>query len=232
MGYKDDADAAALEVPAGFHQLLYLFFAQGGGRLVHNNHFRINEDRLGDLNHLLHAHAESACRLGRVYVLTEGSHDLFGLFVHCIVIKQAARPLDPLVDKDIVGDAQQLLNVQLLVHTGDTGCRRFVRVFESLLLAVDINLALVGLMYAGQHLDQRGLARAVLTNQAQDFARLDREVHLVERENAGEAFHRVFQFNYIFTHSIIHLFSSEILVKALRGGEPLPRASGHTSGSR
>ena len=53
MGYKDDADAACLQFTAGLHQLLDLFFAQRRGRLVHNDHFCVDENRLGDLDHLL-----------------------------------------------------------------------------------------------------------------------------------------------------------------------------------
>ena len=53
-------------------------------------------------------------------------------------------------------------------------------------LAVDEDLALVGLVGARQHLDQGGLAGAVLTEQAVDLPRLHIEVDAVEGPDAGE----------------------------------------------
>ena len=47
-------------------------------------------------------------------------------------------------------------------------------------------------MYAGQHLDQRGLTRAVLTDQAKDLARLDVQVHVFQCDDAREQLHRIF----------------------------------------
>src|SRR5207247_1025897 len=43
-----------------------------------------------------------------------------------------------------------------------------------------------GRMHAGEDLDQRRLAGAVLADQAEDFAAQDVERHLVERAHAGE----------------------------------------------
>ena len=110
MRYKHNTDTAVTKLAAGLHQLLNLFFAERRGRLVHDDHFRINEDRLGDLDHLLHAHTEVACRLGRVNILTEGKHDFLGLFVHGCIIEQAAL-FNPLVDKNVIRDTEQFLNI-------------------------------------------------------------------------------------------------------------------------
>ena len=118
MGYKDDADAACLQITAGLHQLLNLFLAQRGGRLVHNNHFCVDQNRLCDLDHLLYAHTKVTCRLGRVYVLTERSHNFLCLFMHGRVIQQSTL-FDPLVDENVVSNAQQLLNVKLLIYARD-----------------------------------------------------------------------------------------------------------------
>lgn len=135
MGYKDDADAACLEFTAGLHQLLDFLLAQRGGRLVHNDHFCVDENRLGDLDHLLNAHAEVAGRLGRVYVLTERRHNFLCLLVHGRVVEQIAL-LEPLVDKNVVRNAQQLFNIQLLINAGDARSSGLVRVLEVLLYAV------------------------------------------------------------------------------------------------
>ena len=106
MRYKDDADAAVTQLATGFHELCNFLLTQRGGRLVHNNHFCINQNRLGDFNHLLYAHAKGSCRLFRINVLSQRRHDFLCLFMHGLVIKQAARPLNPFVDKDIIRDAE------------------------------------------------------------------------------------------------------------------------------
>ena len=53
-------------------------------------------------------------------------------------------------------------------------------------LAVDLQLALVGRVEAGQDLDERRLARAVLAEQAVDLAAVDRQVDVVERPRTAE----------------------------------------------
>ena len=206
MRYKDDADAACLEFTAGLHQLLNFLLAQRGGRLVHNDHFCVDENRFRDLDHLLNAHAEVACRLGRVYILTEGSHNFLCLLVHGRVVEQLAL-LEPLVDKNVVRNAQQLFNIQLLINAGDARSSGLVRVLEVLLYAIYENLALIRLMYAGEYLDQRRFAGAVLTDQAEDLARLDCQLHVSQSHYARKTLGRVFQFYYVFTH--LHItFSS------------------------
>ena len=76
-----------------------------------------------------------------------------------------------------------------------------------LLDAVYINLTLVCLMHTSQHLDQRRFACAVLTDQAEDLARLDGKLHVFQSHYARKTLGRVFQFYYVFTH--LHItFSS------------------------
>ena len=204
--YKDDADTAIAQLAAGFHQLLNLFFTKRGGRLVHNNHFCVNQNRLGDLDHLLNAHTKVACRLGGVNILAQGKHNFLGLLVHSRVVKQATL-FDPLVDKNIVGNTEQLLNIQFLINTCDAGGSRIVRVLEVLLHAVDEDLAFVRLVHARQNLDQRGFTRAVLADQAENLTGLYRQVHVLQSHNARKPLGCVFQLYYVFTHCII-TFSS------------------------
>ena len=206
MGNEEDAHAPGLQLPAGLHQLLDLFFAQGRGRLVHDNHFRVDQHRLGNLDHLLNAHAEGARGFPGIDVLAQGLHDLGGLFVHTLVIQEEAL-LGPLVDKNVVRDAEELFDVQLLIHAGDARGGGFVGVLKNLSLPVDIDLALIRHVDAGEDLDQRGFARAVLTDQSVDLARLHGQLHVVQGYDAGKPFGYVFQLNYVFAHLIITSFS-------------------------
>ena len=216
MGNEEDSHAPGLQLPAGLHQLLDLFFAQGGRGLVHDNHFGVNQDGLGDFDHLLDAHAEGARSLPGIDVLAQGLHDLGGLFVHALIVQEEAL-LGPFVDKDIVRDAEELFNVQLLVHAGNARGGGLIGVFEDLPLSVDIDLALVRHVDAGENLNQRGFARAVLSDQSVDLARLHGQLHVVQGHNAGESFGYVSQLNYVFAHLIITSFSWKSVVSQHTG---------------
>ena len=125
--------------------------------------------------------------------------------MHGGVVQKAHGALLPFIDKDIVGDAQELLNVQLLVYARDARRCRFIRVMESHLLAFDIDLALVRFVNACENLDQGRFARAVLADQSQDLAGLYRELHLVKRLDTRKYLCAIFQFHNIFAHSEVFL---------------------------
>ena len=94
-----------------------------------------------------------------------------------------------------------------MINAGDARSSGLVRVLEVLLYAIYENLALIRLMYAGEYLDQRRFAGAVLTDQAEDLARLDCQLHVSQSHYARKTLGRVFQFYYVFTH--LHItFSS------------------------
>ena len=111
MRDKDDADPFFLQVSAGFHQLRHLFFSKRGGRLIHYDHLRVNKNRLVDLHHLLNSHAETPRRKCRIDLLSEGPHDFFCFPVHGRIVQKAILLFQPLIDKNIVGHAQQRFRV-------------------------------------------------------------------------------------------------------------------------
>ena len=78
-------------------------------------------------------------------------------------------------------------SVELLVDEGEPAPGRVERAVQVHGLAVDDDLALVGLDDAGEDLDQRALAGAVLAEQPDDRARHDDAVCVVERDDAGVA---------------------------------------------
>ena len=192
MRYKDDADAAVTQFPACFHELRYFLLAQRGGRLVHNNHFCVDQNRLGDFDHLLHAHTKGACRLFRVNILSQRRHDFLCLFVHGLIIKQTARSLDPLVDKDIICDAEQFFYVQLLIHAGNACRCGFIWIFKRLFLAVDVDFSFIRLMHSRQHLNQCRFSRTIFSDQSENFARLDRQLHVIKSYYTWEYLRRIF----------------------------------------
>ena len=54
-------------------------------------------------------------------------------------------------------------------------------------LAIEHEATFVGCLDAREDLHERALARAILTNQGQDLARMQLEVHVLQRDHAGEA---------------------------------------------
>ena len=100
------------------------------------------------------------------------------------------RPADLRVaepELDVLGHRQVRDVGQLLVDEGEPAPRGVERAVEAHRLAVDDDLALVGLDDAGEDLDQRALAGAVLPEQADDRAGHDHAVGMVERDHAGVA---------------------------------------------
>ena len=190
VGYVNNTYATSLELTASSHQLSNFLLTEGGGGLIHDDHLRIDQNCLCNLDHLLYTHTEVACGLGRINVLAEGSHNFLSLLVHGIIVEQSAL-LDPLVNENVVSDAQKLLHVQLLINAGNTCSGGFVRILKDLLFAVYIDFALISLVYTSEDLDQRGLTRAVLTDQTEDLTRLDRELHVLQCDNARKSLCRI-----------------------------------------
>ena len=69
------------------------------------------------------------------------------------------------------------------------------RIGEANALAVHQDRATGWLVEAGEHLDQRRLAGAIVAQQADDLAGQDRQRDVVERVDAGEALGDVAQFD-------------------------------------
>ena len=81
----------------------------------------------------------------------------------------------------------------------DAGIQRVQRRADHQRLAGKADLAAVGRVDAGDDLHQRGLARAVLAHQRMDRPRPDPQLHIVQRDNAGEFLADVVHFQDVFT---------------------------------
>ena len=107
-------------------------------------------------------------------------------------IVQKAVFLDGASHKNVIRHRQLLDDVQLLVDTGDTGFAGLDGIAEGLFLAIHENLALLRRMDAGEHLDEGGLAGAVLTDQAVDFSRPNANGHVFQCDDTRKSFGNVF----------------------------------------
>ena len=91
-----------------------------------------------------------------------------------------------MADEDVFRDVQVGKEQRLLVDRGDAETLRLRGAADGDRLAGEQDLAAVGLVDAGDDLDQRGFAGAVLAKQRMDFAGTNLEVHIDERIHARE----------------------------------------------
>ena len=95
---------------------------------------------------------------------------------------------------DVLGDGEAVDDVELLVHGRDAHAERGDGGGDGGRLALPDDLAAVGLVRAGEDLDERRLARAVLPEDAVHLAGDDVEVDAAQgddtRERLGDARHR------------------------------------------
>jgi len=90
-------------------------------------------------------------------------------------------------EMDVLGHSEVRGECQLLVDDRDAVRLGSERPVDGHGLAVNADLAAgVGLIGAGQHLHQRGLAGAVLAHQGVYLARIDGELHVGERPDPGK----------------------------------------------
>ena len=97
-----------------------------------------------------------------------------------------AEPAGLAPEQHVLGDGEVREQVDLLVDRADAGRLRGRRRAELVLLAVDQHGAGVDRVDAGQRLDQRRLAGAVLAHQRVHLAGVEPERDLVEGADAAE----------------------------------------------
>ncbi len=182
----DDRRAGRAQVLDDPEQAVDLVGVEHGGRLVHHDDAGIARQRAGHRHDLLAGGREAADLAGRADLgMSEPAEELSCRAVHVAVAGDAAAGL-LVPEVDVVGDAQPVDQVELLVDRGDPGRQRGLRVGERDRLAVPQDRPLVDVVRAGQDLDQRGLAGAVLAEQAVHLARAYDEVDTVEGAYARE----------------------------------------------
>ncbi len=95
-------------------------------------------------------------------------------------------PRRPLAEHHVLGDRQVGCRRELLEDHPDAAPARGGRVERAVALARDLDRPGVGLVVAGEDLDEGGLARAVLAEQREHFAAGGVEVDSAEHLDATE----------------------------------------------
>ena len=185
MRDEDDADAAVLELAHHAEELLDLGLVERRGGLVEDEDLAVHVHRARDGHHLLHGDRAAAELLlgadGDAEVLENGVR----VGVHLLPVLGL---LVAAADVHVLGDGQVGAERDLLVHGGNAHVLGVLRGLDGdrAVVALEVDVAAVLLVDAGQDLDERGLARAVLAHEGVDLARTEREVDVLQGLHARE----------------------------------------------
>jgi hypothetical protein len=158
---EQDRDALLLEPPDNLEQSIDLAAGDRRGRLVHDQHARIERQGPDDLDRLTLGDAEQLDRQIDVDRRLQACEQLACMPAH-------RRPVDPpsptrlASDEDVLGNRKVREHGRMLVDHRDTVTLRVARPADRDLLALEQDPAAIGLVDTAQDLDQRALAGAVL----------------------------------------------------------------------
>ncbi len=167
-----------------------LLVRQHSRRLVQNENARFAGQRLGDLHHLLMGNAQT--RDARFHVEateTDPFQDVLGLAMSAWPVHQPPEAAGGhLPHQDVLRDGEVGHQTELLIDGADA---QFVRPEGAVYFdqpIVEQNPARVALDCPGQNLDQRGLARPVLSDNGVHFPGDSRKINGSQRLSALVAF--------------------------------------------
>ncbi|MNS87638.1 hypothetical protein D3C86_1169780 [compost metagenome] len=126
MGNVNDADAGGLEVPDNLEKKAGFLLGQRRGRLIHDEHFRIKRQRLGNLHHLTLGDGEATDHLVGVDINTQPVETALGVETQLLAVNEEtatrfARKID------VLGNGKMRNEVEFLVNDGDAGGFGFQR---------------------------------------------------------------------------------------------------------
>ncbi len=169
-------------------QLLAHAGVERAERLVEQQHLRLDGERAGER----HALALAAGELVRVALAEVREPDEVQQLLDLVGDLGLRALLDRQAEADVVGDAHVLEGGVVLEDEADLAALR--RVVRDLLVADD-HRAVVGLLEAGDHAQQRRLAAARGAEQRGQRAVADGHAHVVEREELAVALGHVAGFD-------------------------------------
>ena len=135
----------------------------------------------------MRAKPQRAQRAPHISVHAIPRKDLRRLPVHPGQVDEA-EPAGLPAEEQVARHAHQRDQVDFLIDGGDAGLLGLLGLVEFHRPPGIDNLALVGSIHPGQHLDEGRLARTVLTDQSVHLPGLDLKAHVVQGQHAREAF--------------------------------------------
>jgi hypothetical protein len=171
VGDEDDRGAAVLQLSDDAEQVLSLGRGEHCGRFVEDQHGRVPDQRLDDLDPLLDADRQVLHQGIRVDLQPVAPGQLTDVAAGLAPVEQAGRAGLLHAEGDVLGHREHRYEHEVLVHHPDAGRDGVLRRGELDLLAVQQDLALVGLQQPVQDVHQGRLAGAVLAEQGVHLAR-------------------------------------------------------------
>ena len=186
MRDEDDRQAFGLQRPHDADEICDLGFAQSRGRLVHDNEPGLHGERAGDLDELLLGDGKIAHQRHRIAPETDPLGDGLRLSSHAPpAYEQLRAGFAP--NEHVLGDRHVGSEGELLVDRDDSSALSVVRRRKGGRLAEQLDFAAIGALRAGQNLEQRRLAGAVLAKQSMDLRLPHFEMDVLERAHARES---------------------------------------------
>ena len=186
VGDQDDGAALRLEVAQDAEEMVGLLRRQHAGGLVEDQDVRAAEERLEDLDPLLHADRQARHRRVEVdleAVVALERRDLGR--ARSAPVGQGEAALG--AEQQVLEHGERLDQHEVLVDHADAGLDRVLRALDRRGLAVDQDLAAVGLVEAVEDVHQGRLAGAVLADDAVDRAGRDDQVDVAVGVDEAEA---------------------------------------------
>ncbi len=187
MADEDHRDTAGLQLANDIEEHRDLALIERGGRLVHNHQLTFERDRPRDRGHLLRCDVETQQRLRHVDRDAQARKQLGRLRMHAAPIDQppAAR-LPP--HEDVLGDRAKGNEVDFLINRANAGGLRLLRRVEVDIAPSEADSPTITTIGAGEDLDQRRLAGAVLADERMNFAGGDAQPRIRQGSDAGKRF--------------------------------------------
>ena len=170
---QDHRVAGGLEPADQVEHLGDLADADRRGRLVHQHDLRVGEPGAGDRHGLALAAGHRLHQVPGPGLGLQLGEELGGAGVHGAAVEEAERPEAPgdlAAEEDVERRRQVVAEREILVDDLDAGVARLERGGEAHRRAVEAHLAGRGGEAAGDDLDQRRLAGAVVAHEAEDLA--------------------------------------------------------------
>ena len=188
MADEEDRDPALAKLADDSEEALDLAGGEGGGRLVHDEDAGVEGERFGDLDELLIGNGEATDGGANIQVDAKGGEQTLDFAVHRSPIDAAEAVAGLASHEDVLGDVEVGEESGVLMDDGDTAAASIEGAMQDNLLAGNAKKAAVGLVDAGQDLDEGRFASAILANKGMDFAVIEGEIDAPECLNRAKVF--------------------------------------------
>ena len=158
-----DGNALVTQTAGDAEEALHLVVRQRGRGFVHDQHADVQGNGAGDFHRLLFGQRQLGGGTAGVERHAKPGDHRRGLVIQGGPVDQGRAVL--VADEDVLGDRQVGEDHRFLIDRGHPGALGVGGAAKADGLAIDHNLAGVGLVDASHRLDQRRLARPVFTDQ-------------------------------------------------------------------